>query len=757
MATIVYNLTPVFHIVFRDQLGQPASNGTVETFKASAHTVQKAVYEDRQGTIPFPNPIPLNAAGVVADATGAPKPIYWADDEDYYVVVKDQFGNTIQTIDNYNSPVKHKDEPVIEEVNLKNYIPNPQFEQLNLDITKYDNASLPSSTAKLIAREGWYFFRDTANSQNQIEFNEFSLGQTDVPFNPKRYLNFLCSVNGVETQKDIYVDIGDVLSFSNQELTFAFYGKSSTSSTISLVLIQDFSTGGSPTVETIPTTFTLGSDWAQYQATFTVPDISGKTLGTDGNDRFRIALRMPLNLISNIDLVNFQLNIGDTLLDFAYTTSLTEKRNANAYQLPTPTEEDAFKSISLASDKTTYEWQAHPPVGSVLSYAGEVVPDGYLECNGQPHSGVEGSIFHNLWNVIGNRFGFGNDSGGIYSRNNTANLIRVFILKKDTNVTDIADVNTGFTFTKIRDGGDIGFETRTALSLPRYLDPKIDITRVTNKANGAVTASAAGTSGFTITQIQAGSGSLPEITDITTVVASGLAGKHFLISSTSTDYYVWFKVDGVGTDPAVGGRTGLEIALLGNEDARGVSTAIFWALGGCEQSTIACNSAGTLTAGDHFTVHNQSATFVPWYRINGSGTAPSLSGTKIPVDVNSGDTAAQVAAKTTLALRSALFQTPDLRGQFVRGWSHGAVGIDPDRLFRVAAQDLITREDNIGTLQIDEFYSHRHDGVEGIIGGPGTGSFDLNVGTRAPGDLTNATGGNETRPINMYLMYIIKY
>jgi hypothetical protein len=44
-----------------------------------------------------------------------------------------------------------------------------------------------------------------------------------------------------------------------------------------------------------------------------------------------------------------------------------------------------------------------------------------------------------------------------------------------------------------------------------------------------------------------------------TVVSAPSAGQYFLYSSGTVDYYGWFKVNGVGTDPAIGGRTGVEI------------------------------------------------------------------------------------------------------------------------------------------------------------------------------------------------------
>jgi len=54
---------------------------------------------------------------------------------------------------------------------------------------------------------------------------------------------------------------------------------------------QSFGSGGSPSSEVNPissTTITLTSDWEPFAAVLTVPSITGKTVGTDGNDRLDI-------------------------------------------------------------------------------------------------------------------------------------------------------------------------------------------------------------------------------------------------------------------------------------------------------------------------------------------------------------------------------------------------------------------------------------------------------------------------------------
>ena len=96
------------------------------------------------------------------------------------------------------------------------------------------------------------------------------------------------------------------------------------------------------------------------------------------------------------------------------------------------------------------------------------------------------------------------------------------------------------------------------------------------------------------------------------------------------------------------------------------------------------------------------------------------------------------------------FNLPDLRGEFVRGWDNGR-GVDSGRTF--------------GSAQADELKSHTHaaDGwsaattnsvYDGSIDGSyNAGGVDRNY-VQSP--VTAATGGVETRPRNIALMYCIK-
>ncbi len=103
---------------------------------------------------------------------------------------------------------------------------------------------------------------------------------------------------------------------------------------------------------------------------------------------------------------------------------------------------------------------------------------------------------------------------------------------------------------------------------------------------------------------------------------------------------------------------------------------------------------------------------------------------------------------------STTFNLPDLRGYFLRGFDNGA-GNDPDAASRTDRGDGTTG-DNVGTKQADELKSHTHtygNSADNIGAASGTGVKDAE---NSNSFTSGATGGNETRPKNVAVMFCIK-
>lgn len=103
------------------------------------------------------------------------------------------------------------------------------------------------------------------------------------------------------------------------------------------------------------------------------------------------------------------------------------------------------------------------------------------------------------------------------------------------------------------------------------------------------------------------------------------------------------------------------------------------------------------------------------------------------------------------------FNVPDLRGMFLRGVS-GTSGRDPDANSRTALQAGGSTGNNVGSAQGYQVQSHTHP-LTNAFEQTSAGSFTVqNEGGSLDqfSSATGAAGGNETRPINVYVNYIIK-
>jgi len=103
---------------------------------------------------------------------------------------------------------------------------------------------------------------------------------------------------------------------------------------------------------------------------------------------------------------------------------------------------------------------------------------------------------------------------------------------------------------------------------------------------------------------------------------------------------------------------------------------------------------------------------------------------------------------------STTFNVPDFRGKFLRGWDNTA-GNDPNAGTRTAQTTGGATGDNVGSIQADEYKEHTHP-LTGSTTGGATTAPEISVNNLALSADTGANGGDETRPINANVMYIIK-
>lgn len=178
-------------------------------------------------------------------------------------------------------------------------------------------------------------WRNDHNVSTKVHSRQsFTLGQTDVPNNPKYFSRTVAtSVAGASNYVLKKTELENVLVTSGKEVTLSFWAKADSSKNMAVEFSQYFGTGGSPSASVNGlgvTTFALTTSWQKFTTTITFPSISGKTLGTDNNSSYQIyfwfeagsAFDSRTNSLGQqsgtFDIANVQLEFGDTATEFEY-------------------------------------------------------------------------------------------------------------------------------------------------------------------------------------------------------------------------------------------------------------------------------------------------------------------------------------------------------------------------------------------------------------------------------------------------------
>lgn len=180
------------------------------------------------------------------------------------------------------------------------------------------------------------FYTGTSGGTVTSSAQTFTLGTAPVTgYEGKNYLRVVTS--GQSAAGDFAAPaqrIESVRTFANQTVTFSFWAKAATGTPqITLELFQIFGTGGSPSSAVIITgqNKTLSTSWTRYSATFSVPSISGKTIGTNNDDYLAANVwlsagstyssRSSIGIQNNtFELWGWQLEAGSTATDFQTAT-----------------------------------------------------------------------------------------------------------------------------------------------------------------------------------------------------------------------------------------------------------------------------------------------------------------------------------------------------------------------------------------------------------------------------------------------------
>jgi len=210
----------------------------------------------------------------------------------------------------------------------KNLVINGGF-----DIWQRGTDSGSGTTDGVLTADRWTIA--SSGATRQVTRQAFTVGQTDVPGNPKYYLRYAVTTGNDNVA--LRQKIEDLNTVANKELTLSFWIKGSNpgGGHFQLEQRENFGSGGSSPVNTVVAAeYTVTGSWVKKTFTFTPPSIAGKTLGTGHCYELEI-FRQPSDDTSTaaytVDIANVQLEVGSIATPFEQKTYAETLRECQRY------------------------------------------------------------------------------------------------------------------------------------------------------------------------------------------------------------------------------------------------------------------------------------------------------------------------------------------------------------------------------------------------------------------------------------------
>lgn len=704
-----YILGTPLQIFFIDKDTQtPLSGGTV-TFYEEDQVTLKPVYK-YVGTpgnpqfVALENPIILTPQGTIADTAGNDVLFYWfpydaAGNWKPYFVKVVSFGGVEQfTRDGMPFPIDPSGGGSSSStLGLFNYINNGQF-LLHYDIPASDDGVYAAGQIRqavtTIAYGDWTFERPTeASSQDFVDFDRIATW-TAVPQGNPRYVCTIRSntTGGGVAYKRLCYTIPNVNTFCTPDtpITFSFAGKSNNGNltTIDAFLLKNYGTGGAASTLEAIGEYELTPFYNTYTSTFQPKSNDNKSIGTLDDDFIQIVLELPADIQFNVSLSAFMLVEGKyTSLTFVQETYQEIICRTLAGVIKRPAYDGSDVGGVLRLTQTGFDYSGLP-VGFSYEWMGSLAnkPFGYLFQDGSKYltTGVssEGIPYSRLYSVLGIQWGNGYDYLSAFDVSDSKVRVSNNAGGSVTPITD-GTPSTGFTFSTINNGAT---PTRNVYVYYRYNTGSFTLQNTTNAAVEDPKLPGSGAAPLTITVLQTGNAFRQEISFIT-FNSVPTAGEYWTFQSDQK-YYVWYTVDGAGTDPAPGGYTGIVVPLLTGDTVFDANIKTASLLNQSQLTYFTVPAASSIVKGSYFKVYtagidgNPGEQMAFYFEVGGEGSDPNLPGfNNIKIALGGSETSNQVADKTCLVMNNSFFQVPDSRGGAV------AVGLpigssDPDAIYR---------------------------------------------------------------------------
>ena len=174
-------------------------------------------------------------------------------------------------------------------------------------------------SAPYCAADRWNIYR-ASSSITTTTRQSFTLGQQEVPGNPKYFMRVDNTPDADGTWIEIVQHVEDVTQFSDKWVTLSFWMRSNKPQENNedyWGFYYNFGTGGSPSgsmLAGITPHFDIYTQWSYYEFPVYLPDIQNKTLGTDGVNtssmKIHLLRQSAVDADTYYDIANVQLEFG---------------------------------------------------------------------------------------------------------------------------------------------------------------------------------------------------------------------------------------------------------------------------------------------------------------------------------------------------------------------------------------------------------------------------------------------------------------
>ena len=191
---------------------------------------------------------------------------------------------------------------------------------INGDFTNWQRGTSVTLTDNGYAADRYIFQANTGTmGTGTVSRQTFTPGTAPVAGYEGVYFNrYNLTATGTSTSHYMGQRIENVQTFAGQTATFSFWGKADSSRTITSDLQQNFGSGGSGAVITSGSTHAFTTSWTRFTVTFSVPSISGKTVGTSSYLSPRLYWTTAAGI--TIDTWGWQLEAGSVATAFQTAT-----------------------------------------------------------------------------------------------------------------------------------------------------------------------------------------------------------------------------------------------------------------------------------------------------------------------------------------------------------------------------------------------------------------------------------------------------